>query len=107
MIKIIITTTDDIKTAKMIANLLVEKKLSPCVQIIDQITSIYRWKNKIVEDKEYLLLIKSVDGLIDEIKRTIISNHNYDVPEIIEFNSEFINESYRNWFFDSLLSDEV
>ena len=45
-IKIINTTINSYKTADQIAELLVSRKLSPCVQIIPEIQSIYYWKKK-------------------------------------------------------------
>ena len=42
----IITTTPKAKEAEKIANLLVDKKLAACVQVIGPITSIYKWKGK-------------------------------------------------------------
>ena len=45
-IKIIQTTTDSIKTAESISEILVKNNLSPCVQIIPNIKSVYRWKEK-------------------------------------------------------------
>ena len=45
-IKIIITTTDSNKTANVIAEYLVKDNLSPCVQIVPNINSVYKWKGK-------------------------------------------------------------
>ena len=46
-IKINQTTTDSIKIAKSISELLVKNSISPCVQIISNVKSVYQWKDKV------------------------------------------------------------
>jgi len=75
-IKIIQTTTDSIKIAESISELLVNNNASPCVQIISNVKSVYRWKNKLEQSREILLLIKTIPEKIMEkydiaIKRRI------------------------------------
>ena len=50
-IKIISTTTDSNETANLIAKNLVKDNLSPCVQIVCNIQSIFKWKGKIKRSK--------------------------------------------------------
>ena len=47
MYKIIITTTDSLKTADKIKITILNKKLSPCIQLISNVHSEYIWKNKV------------------------------------------------------------
>ena len=80
---LIISTTDGKESAKKIARMLVEKKLASCAQLFP-IESIYFWQDKICEENEIMLFIKSKTALFDEIKTAIRENHSYDVPEIIQ-----------------------
>jgi len=80
---IIITTAADKESAKKIAWLLVEKRLAACVQMFP-IESIYFWQDKICEENETILIIKSQTALFDEIKTAIKEIHSYEVPEIIQ-----------------------
>ena len=57
-IKIIQTTIDSIKIAESISQILVKNNISPCVQIISNVKSVYRWQNKLEQSSEILLLIK-------------------------------------------------
>ena len=50
MFTIIETTTNDIENAKIISSTILDKKLSPCVQIHNSIKSYYRWENTIKND---------------------------------------------------------
>jgi periplasmic divalent cation tolerance protein len=85
MISIIYSTTDTLDTAKTIARLLVKEKLVACVHIIPKIKSIYRWKGKIEEANECVLLAKTSVRNVQKTIRKIRSIHPYEVPEIIVF----------------------
>ncbi len=93
----VITTTNNEEVAKKIAQVLLEKKLAGCVQIIGPINSLYWWKDKIEEDKEFLIFIKSSKSLCKEIENEIKGVHNYEVPEILCFPILDGNPDYLTW----------
>ncbi|MCL2312077.1 MAG: divalent-cation tolerance protein CutA [Firmicutes bacterium] len=93
---IIITTVSNKKSAKVIAELLIQKRLAACVQMFP-IESIYFWKEKICEDNEIILLIKSKSILFDKISATIKEKHEYETPEIIQVPVTAGLSSYLNW----------
>lgn len=98
MYKIVITTTDDQKTSQSISDYLLENKLSPCVQIINQVESNYIWKGKTNKNDEYLILIKCKNEKLEQISSYIENNHNYETPEIIAVDIDILNNSYKDWF---------
>ena len=100
-IKIIITTTDSNKTANIIAECLVKDNLSPCVQIVPNIQSVYKWKGTLEKSDEILLLIKTIHENIQDCKKLILKYHNYDVPEIVLTDGEILNDAYRDWFIEN------
>jgi len=79
----VITTVADKESAKEIARLLVEGRLASCVQMFP-VESLYFWQNKICENNEVVLFVKSKTALFDKIKTAIRNNHPYEVPEIIQ-----------------------
>ena len=83
--------------AKRLANILLKEKICACVNIIDEINSLFWWKGKIDEEKESLLLIKTKKTLFTELEGIIIKNHPYEVPEIIGFEINKINKDYSDW----------
>ena len=93
----IITTTSNKEEADKIANVLVEKKLAACVQILGPIKSIYKWKGKIEKANEFLCLIKSKAIKEKEIISMIKSLHSYEIPEIIVTPIIGGNEDYLKW----------
>ena len=100
-IKILITTTDNKKVADKISNELVEKNLSPCVQIINNVSSTYKWQDKTINELEFLLFIKTTIDNENICKKIIEEIHNYDVPELISFDSKIINDKYKDWFLNN------
>ena len=99
-IKIIQTTTDSTKTAESISEILVKNNLSPCVQIIPNIKSVYRWKNKLEHSSEILLLIKTIPENVQKCKNIILKHHNYDTPEIIVMDGYILEDDYQAWFIE-------
>ena len=57
--RIVLTTTGSVDEARRIAETLVERKLAACVNIVPKVVSIYRWKGKVEEAEEWMLLIKT------------------------------------------------
>jgi len=96
---IIISTFSDKESAKITAKMLVEQRLAACVQLFP-IESIYLWKDKITEDDEIVLLIKSKTELFEEIATFIKKSHSYEVPEIIQIPITDGLPQYLNWIDD-------
>ena len=102
MFKIIETSTDKLLIAEKISQSIIDRKLSPCVQIIDGIKSYYIWKNKIVSSNEYTIKIKTVENHINKISLIIKEKSNYDVPEIISYDFRIEDKKYENWFNEDI-----
>ena len=97
MISVIYTTIDNEKDARKIANFLVDEQLVACVNIIPNIESIYRWKGKIEEEKEFILIAKTVDDNVNKTIKRIKELHNYDLPDIISFQINNGNQEYLDY----------
>ena len=100
-INIINTATDNLKTANYIAKYLVKEKLSPCIQIIPNIQSIYLWQHKLKKSGELLIIIKTIPNNVEQCKKTILKYHNYDIPEIIVTDAEILHNDYSHWFTEN------
>jgi len=92
----------DEQEAKNIARILLKKKQVACANIIPRIQSLYWWKDRIVNDYESILFLKTkakhVASLIEEIK----SNHSYVTPSVLATDVDEGNKDY----FD-LIDDEI
>tara|TARA_Y100000748_G_scaffold286302_1_gene269508 strand:+ start:172 stop:666 length:495 start_codon:yes stop_codon:yes gene_type:complete len=98
MYKLITSSTDSKENAQVIANTLISKLLSPCVQIISNVESLYIWNGEIENTSEYLILIKCCQTKEEEIVSKILDLHKYEVPEIIVSNFDILNPDYKSWF---------
>ena len=96
------TTTAKAEDAGKIAMQLVERKLAACVQIVEPITSVYRWQGKIESEQEILLLIKSTQDLIPDIAELLDEIHPYEVPELVATPIIGGSTSYLSWLEDSV-----
>ena len=100
----VFTTTGTEAVAREIAEVLVDKHLAACVQIAGPITSTYRWQGKIETAEEWLCIIKTTQGLYEEVESTIRELHPYDVPEIVAVPVTAISQDYLEWLKGSVRS---
>ncbi|MFC1863889.1 divalent-cation tolerance protein CutA [Thermodesulfobacteriota bacterium] len=77
------TTTENKDDAKKIARELVQKRLAACVQTVGPILSTYWWEDKVNEEEEWLLIIKTGNKMYGEVEEVIKEMHPYEIPEII------------------------
>ncbi len=83
LFQIVLTTCPDAASAEHIARALVEEGLAACVNILPPMRSIYRWKGKIEDATEQLLVIKSAAARFPAIRDRLRALHPYELPEII------------------------
>jgi periplasmic divalent cation tolerance protein len=95
--RIVYVVCRDEQEAKNIARLLLKKKQVACANIIPKMQSLYWWKDRIVNDFESVLLLKTkskhVASLIEEIK----TNHSYVTPSILALEIGEGNRDYFDW----------
>jgi periplasmic divalent cation tolerance protein len=94
---IIFCTTASEQEAATISKTVVEEGLAACANIIPQIRSIYRWKEKIWDERETLIIIKSRKDLFEKIRSRIRELHSYEVPEITAVQVEKGDAAYLQW----------
>jgi len=106
------TTVGTEVQANHIAEELVVRRHAACVNIAPVHRSIYRWKGKICEDSEYLLLIKTLEEEFPAVEEAIRELHNYELPEILSFKVAHGEGRFLDWLSGSLdktaeFSDEI
>jgi periplasmic divalent cation tolerance protein len=97
---VLVTTGSEIE-AVSIARSLVEERLAACVNIIGPMRSIYRWRDGVSDDPEYLLVIKSRATMYMKIETRVRELHSYDVPEVIALTIDRGSPPYIQWLLDS------
>lgn len=103
---LLITTVPDIHLGKSIANKIVQEHLAACVNIIGPIVSIYSWKDKICDEQEYILFIKTDNKKQEMLFNRIKELHSYEVPELITIKINDIGEEYWEWLKNWLIKND-
>lgn len=99
---VVALTTCPVESSRKIARLLVEQRACACVNIIPKLTSIYQWKDEIVEDSESLLLMKTESSHIETLWQAVKEVHPYEVPEYIVLPIKWGSQDYLDWISQSV-----
>lgn len=99
---VVMVTADSEEQAKRICDILLERKVIACANIVRGVESFFWWKGKVDHSRELLLLMKSRSELLDEIVRLVRENHSYDVPEVVALPLVGGNPEYLRWIDDSV-----
>ena len=96
------TAVNSPKTAKAIAKQLVKEKYAACGQVIPRVTSFYWFEGKLESGREYLVTLKTHRDKLDRAIEEIKAQHPYQIPEIIVFEIDKVDEKYQEWLLQSL-----
>ena len=94
---VVFVTCGSEEEAVKIAHSLVEERVAACTSILSSVRSIYRWEEKIWDEKEWILIIKTQKKRFEELEKKVKSLHSYSVPEIIGLPIVEGASSYLKW----------
>ena len=94
---LVLTTIGSKDGAEQLAHQLVERRLAACVNIVGPIRSFYRWKERIEQEDEYLLLIKTTTAQTAQLQAAFKELHSYELPECVELAIDGGSEAYLAW----------
>ena len=90
-------TCKDAEEAEKIAQALLQEKAVGCCNIIPEIRSLYWWEGKIADEKEVLLLAKTIEGKQEEIIEKVRELHSYETPCIEFIFIQETNKEFAGW----------
>jgi periplasmic divalent cation tolerance protein len=99
---VVLVTTPDRKLADKIAQVLIEERLAACVNILPEIYSRYWWQGRIENDRELLLIIKTLKSRFKALQKRVLELHAYESPEILALPVSAGNPTYLKWLSDSI-----
>lgn len=99
---LVLVTTPDRKTARLLARFALEAQLIACANLVPSIESHYWWQGKIEKSKEVFMLMKTAQSKLPELEKLIISKHPYDTPEFLVLPVNGGNEKYLAWISASV-----
>jgi periplasmic divalent cation tolerance protein len=103
-LRLVYITTSNVEEARKIGKELVQDKLAACVNILDNMESIYRWEGELITDSECILIAKTTYSNISALTKRVKELHSADVPCVISVNlaEQEGNEDYLNWLLTSV-----
>lgn len=96
-IYLIYITAQNYSEAKKISTLLIKERYVACVNIIKSVDSIYRWKGKIINTKESVVIAKTDKKRIPEVIKKIKLIHSYDCPCVVTVPIANGNNDFLKW----------
>jgi periplasmic divalent cation tolerance protein len=95
------STASSLEEGRRIANALVAERLAACVNIVDNINSVYRWQGAVESSAESLLIIKTRGNLIPAIETRLRELHSYAIPELVAIPISQGAQPYLDWLSNS------
>lgn len=100
--QLVLTMLPNAEGAVELARTLVEERLVACANLIPAVRSIYRWQDKLQDENEVLLLLKTRSEHLERVKARILEVHPYEVPEVLVLPVESGYAGYLEWIAKSL-----
>lgn len=93
---VVLVTTGSQQEAEAIATSLINSHLAACVSLLP-ICSIYTWQDKLHQEQEWQLLIKTDLRKFQSLEAKIRELHSYEVPEVIALPIVAGSKPYLHW----------
>ena len=90
-------TAGSVEEAKSIGQILVRQNLAACVNLLENMTSIYKWEEKLEESQEVIMIAKTRKTLMPKLIEKVNSLHSYDCPCILELPIQGGNPDFLSW----------
>ena len=90
-------TAGSLEEAKKIGRELIEENLVACVNLLENMTSIYKWEDKLEESQEVVIITKTRKILMPKLIETVNSLHSYDCACILELPIQGGNLKFLSW----------
>ncbi len=104
---VVVTTVGTEEQALDIAHHLVQNRLAACVNIVRNVRSVFRWKGKVSDDGEFMLIAKTVEGQFEAVRSAMKELNAYELPEILGFPANFADPAFAAWVAESSTGEVV
>lgn len=99
--RLVLTTAPDVTTARRLARGLVEARIAACANLVEGVSSIYRWKEAVEEQAEVLLFVKTTEERLGELSLHLARHHPYELPELVVLEPAALGPAYLAWLKES------
>ena len=90
-------TADSIDEAKNIGRELIKQNLAACVNLLENMTSIYKWEDKLEKGQEVVMIVKTRKTLMPQLINIVTKHHSYECPCVLELPIQGGNPEFLRW----------
>ena len=95
--RLIYITAPNQDEALKLAHSLVGERLAACANLLGPITSIYWWDDKLNQDAEVALVLKTRAELVEALTARVRELHAYDCPCVVALPIDGGNPAFLSW----------
>ena len=77
------------------------RRLIACANLLPGIRSHYRWRGKLENSNEVLIILKTTVSRVARLERWLLEHHPYDTPEILALTPDTGTHRYLDWLTTS------
>jgi len=96
-INFIYITFPNFEEASKIGRILIDENIVACVNILPDITSIYKWEGKTEQSSEIILIAKTTSNKFEQLEKRVTELHSYDTPCICALPIDRVNNDFTDW----------
>ena len=96
---LVYTTFPDPETALAIGETLVADKLAACVNVLPGMRSVYAWQGAVEHGNEALAIIKTREGLGEQVRAALKARHPYETPIVLFLPASGGDPATLEWLF--------
>jgi len=80
---VVLTTLGSEEDAARFVRTILDRRLIACGSIMPNTRSIYRWDNKIADEREVVVMLKTRSACLDALQQAFGELHPYKLPELL------------------------
>jgi periplasmic divalent cation tolerance protein len=100
---LVLTTLAAEADGAALAKTLVDEQLAACVNVLAPMTSVYRWKNAVEQEREQQLVIKTTASAVPALEARLHELHPYELPEFLVLDATG-SDAYLAWIRENTRS---
>ena len=96
-VRLVYMTAGSRDEARTVGQALLESNLAACVNIIDNMNSLYMWEGKLQDDPEVIVIAKTTEQRIPALIEKVNAQHSYECPCVLSIPVESGNPEFIAW----------
>lgn len=90
-------TAESMDEARHIGQTLIREQLVACINIIEQMESMFMWEGEFQNEKEVVVIAKTRADLVSDLIERVKAVHSYDCPCVVTLPVKGGNADFLNW----------